>query len=122
MENQVYFYYCVIEIDRELWKKKYFFFFEGLVVGAIIRYGFSSSNTIQRLPVVPASTYNETIPPDLLLFQLHENTTSGLKNKTFAYSFRGEIFKQDSEIDKKVWFTRANFTWQVEWKKKTRRR
>ncbi|XP_058802563.1 sodium/hydrogen exchanger 6 isoform X3 [Phymastichus coffea] len=76
----------------------------GLVVGAIIRNGFSSSNTIQRLPVVPAAVYTESIPPDLLLFQLHENTTSGIKNKTFAYLFRGEIFKQDSVIDKKATF------------------
>lgn len=76
----------------------------GLIVGAIIRYGFTSSSTIQRLPVVPAAPYNQSIPPDILWFQVYENKTDGGSgNKTYAYSFRGEIFKQDSEIDKKVY-------------------
>jgi sodium/hydrogen exchanger-like protein 6/7 len=75
----------------------------GLIIGAIIRYGFTTSNTIQRLPVIPAAPYNQSIPPDILWFQVHENMSGSLvKNKTFAYSFRGEIIKQDSEIDKKV--------------------
>lgn len=72
----------------------------GLVVGAIIRYGFKTNNTIQRLPVVPADRYNQSIPPDILWFRVPDNNIGA--NKTFAYSFRGEIFKQDSEIDKKV--------------------
>lgn len=75
----------------------------GLIVGAIIRYGFTTSNTIQHLPVVPAAPYNQSIPPDILWFQVGESISAGgTKNKTYAYSFRGEIFKQDSEIDKKV--------------------
>ncbi|KAJ8684172.1 hypothetical protein QAD02_019964 [Eretmocerus hayati] len=73
----------------------------GLVVGAIIRYGFKSSNAIQHLSVVPLdpSYYNESDPiPDTLWF-----TSTGV-NKTFSYSFRGEISKQDNEIDKKATF------------------
>ncbi|XP_032455675.1 sodium/hydrogen exchanger 7 isoform X24 [Nasonia vitripennis] len=77
----------------------------GLIVGAIIRYGFTTSNTIQHLPVVPAAPYNQSIPPDILWFQVFENKTGGgFGNKTYAYSFRGEIYKQDSEIDKKATF------------------
>ena len=76
----------------------------GLIVGAIIRYGFRTSHTIQRLPVVPAAPYNQSIPPDVLLIKFqHDNISGAGINKTFAYSFRGEISKQDSEIDKKVW-------------------
>lgn len=81
------------------------FMISGLIVGAIIRYGFKSSNKIEHLPVVPApgTTYNQSIPPDILWFEVQETMNgASAKNKTFAYSFRGEIFKQDSEIDKKV--------------------
>lgn len=79
------------------------FTISGLIVGAIIRYGLKSSNKIEHLQVKPVETYNLSIPPDSLWFEVRSdpNTTTG-KNKTFAYSFKGEILKQDNEIDKKV--------------------
>ncbi|XP_043287759.1 sodium/hydrogen exchanger 7 isoform X3 [Venturia canescens] len=79
----------------------------GLIIGAIIRYGFTTSSGILHMPVVPAaaSQYNESIPPDSLWLAFPENKGSGhVENKTFAYSFRGEIYKGDNEIDLKATF------------------
>ena len=77
----------------------------GLIIGAIIRYGFKSNSAILHMSVVPGphSKYNETVPPDTLWLRFPEDKGGGImKNKTFAYNFRGEIFKQDNEIDLKV--------------------
>ncbi|XP_023244927.1 sodium/hydrogen exchanger 7 isoform X2 [Copidosoma floridanum] len=77
-----------------------------VIYGAIIRYGYSFSSSIEKLQVVPADPLdsNRTIPPDLLWINMQENISGTVKNKTFAYWFRGEIYKQDSEIDKKATF------------------
>lgn len=77
----------------------------GLIIGAIIRYGFTTSSTILHMPVVPDNTskYNQSVPPDTLWLRFPEDKGGGIvKNKTFAYSFRGEIYKEDNEIDLKV--------------------
>lgn len=77
----------------------------GLIIGAIIRYGFTPSSTILHMPVVPDNTskYNQSVPPDTLWLRFPEDKGGGIiKNKTFAYSFRGEIYKEDNEIDLKV--------------------
>ncbi|KOC65499.1 Sodium/hydrogen exchanger 6 [Habropoda laboriosa] len=79
----------------------------GLIIGAIIRYGFTTSSTILHMPVVPdnSSKYNQSVPPDTLWLRFPEDKGGGvIKNKTFAYSFRGEIYKQDNEIDLKIFF------------------
>ncbi|XP_076685697.1 na[+]/H[+] hydrogen exchanger 3 isoform X6 [Andrena cerasifolii] len=79
----------------------------GLIIGAIIRYGFTSSSTILHMPVVPdnSSRYNQSVPPDTLWLRFPEDKGGGIiTNKTFAYSFRGEIYKQDNEIDLKATF------------------
>ncbi|CAK9801910.1 Sodium/hydrogen exchanger 7 [Anthophora quadrimaculata] len=79
----------------------------GLIIGAIIRYGFTTSSTILHMPVVPdnSSKYNQSVPPDTLWLRFPEDKGGGIiKNKTFAYSFRGEIYKQDNEIDLKATF------------------
>lgn len=82
--------------------------FLGLIIGAIIRYGFTTSSTILHMPVVPdnSSKYNQSVPPDTLWLRFPEDKGGGniIKNKTFAYLFRGEIYKQDNEIDLKVLF------------------
>lgn len=84
----------------------------GLIIGAIIRYGFTTSSTILHMPVVPDNTskYNQSVPPDSLWLRFPEDKGGGIvKNKTFAYSFRGEIYKEDNEIDLKVkWVIRNN--------------
>jgi len=57
------------------------------------------------MPVVPdnSSKYNQSVPPDTLWLRFPEDKGGGIvKNKTFAYSFRGEIYKEDNEIDLKV--------------------
>lgn len=57
------------------------------------------------MPVVPDNTskYNQSVPPDTLWLRFPEDKGGGMiKNKTFAYSFRGEIYKEDNEIDLKV--------------------
>ncbi|XP_011066167.1 PREDICTED: sodium/hydrogen exchanger 7 isoform X1 [Acromyrmex echinatior] len=79
----------------------------GLIIGAIIRYGFTTSSTILHMPVVPdnSSKYNQSVPPDTLWLRFPEDKGGGVvKNKTFAYSFRGEIYKEDNEIDLKATF------------------
>ncbi|KZC05149.1 Sodium/hydrogen exchanger 7, partial [Dufourea novaeangliae] len=79
----------------------------GLIIGAIIRYGFRTNSTILHMPVVPdnSSKYNQSVPPDTLWLRFPEDKGGGvIKNKTFAYSFRGEIYKQDNEIDLKATF------------------
>ncbi|XP_015610119.1 sodium/hydrogen exchanger 9 isoform X2 [Cephus cinctus] len=79
----------------------------GLIVGAIIRYGFTTNSAIQHMPVVPdnSSKYNQSVPPDTLWLRFPEDKGGGvIKNKTFAYTFRGEIYKQDNEIDLKATF------------------
>ncbi|XP_020289197.1 sodium/hydrogen exchanger 7 isoform X5 [Pseudomyrmex gracilis] len=79
----------------------------GLIIGAIIRYGFATSSTILHMPVVPdnSSKYNQSVPPDTLWLRFPEDKGGGIvKNKTFAYSFRGEIYKEDNEIDLKATF------------------
>ncbi|XP_070172785.1 sodium/hydrogen exchanger 7 isoform X2 [Polyergus mexicanus] len=79
----------------------------GLIIGAIIRYGFTTSSTILHMPVVPDNTskYNQSVPPDSLWLRFPEDKGGGIvKNKTFAYSFRGEIYKEDNEIDLKATF------------------
>ncbi|XP_015110412.1 sodium/hydrogen exchanger 7 isoform X2 [Diachasma alloeum] len=78
----------------------------GLIIGAIIRYGFKTS-PITHMRVEPEvdNRYNQSVPPDSLWLRFPEDKGGGtVKNKTFAYSFRGEIFKQDSEIDLKATF------------------
>ena len=77
----------------------------GLIIGAIIRYGFKTNSEILHMSVEPSpySKYNESVPPDTLWLHFPEDKGGGVKkNKTFAYNFRGEIFKQDNEIDLKV--------------------
>ncbi|XP_033207675.1 sodium/hydrogen exchanger 7 isoform X3 [Belonocnema kinseyi] len=79
----------------------------GLIIGAIIRYGFKTNSEILHMPVQPSpySKYNESVPPDTLWLHFPEDKGGGVKkNKTFAYNFRGEIFKQDNEIDLKATF------------------
>ncbi|XP_057333082.1 sodium/hydrogen exchanger 6 isoform X2 [Microplitis mediator] len=77
----------------------------GLIVGAIIRYGLRTTdgkNTINHMPVVPDvehSKYNQSVPPDSLWLHFPEDKGGGnIKNKTFSYSFRGEIYKEEEEI------------------------
>ncbi|XP_043486332.1 sodium/hydrogen exchanger 7 isoform X4 [Polistes fuscatus] len=79
----------------------------GLIIGAIIRYGFTTNSAILHMPVVPdnSSKYNQSVPPDTLWLRFPEDKGGGLiKNKTFAYTFRGEIYKEDNEIDLKATF------------------
>lgn len=81
-------------------------YISGLIIGAIIRYGFATSSTILHMPVVPdnSSKYNQSVPPDTLWLRFPEDKGGLIKSKTFSYSFRGEIHKQDSEIDLKVFY------------------
>jgi len=84
----------------------------GLVVGAIIRYT-GPTPEVRVLSVVPAFGvhYNHSVPPDVLQLQLSKKLTSKssatfLNNRTFVYSFRGEIDNTSlNEIDQKVGFT-----------------
>ncbi|KAK2584957.1 hypothetical protein KPH14_002546 [Odynerus spinipes] len=79
----------------------------GLIIGAIIRYGFTTNSAILHMPVVPdnSSKYDQSVPPDTLWLRFPEDKGGGvIKNKTFAYTFRGEIYKEDNEIDLKATF------------------
>nr|CAD7447743.1 unnamed protein product [Timema bartmani] len=78
---------------------------KGLIVGAIIRYTGSTSTVFHMLVVPePASKYNLSLPPDTLWLHF-SNKVGGVtptSNKTYAYTFRGEIVDvEDNEIDLK---------------------
>lgn len=86
--------------------------FAGLIVGAIIRYG-GQDYEVNHIRVIPARGYgrNLSIPPDNLFFSMEVvEQTSGTavkkENKTYAYSFQGEINDvENKKLDQKV---RAN--------------
>ncbi|CAH0592324.1 unnamed protein product [Chrysodeixis includens] len=83
----------------------------GLIVGAIIRYA-GSTNQVTYINVHPApeTKYNLSVPPDMLRLHFPDKmqVSSGdapVPNKTYAYSFRGEIVNvEQNEIDLKATF------------------
>ncbi|XP_026319606.1 sodium/hydrogen exchanger 7 isoform X3 [Hyposmocoma kahamanoa] len=83
----------------------------GLIVGAIIRYA-GKTNQVTYLDAHPApdTKYNLSVPPDILRFHFPDKIqiNSGdapVPNKTYAYSFRGEIVNlEQNEIDLKATF------------------
>ncbi|XP_063899620.1 sodium/hydrogen exchanger 6 isoform X4 [Helicoverpa armigera] len=83
----------------------------GLIVGAIIRYA-ASTNQVTYINVHPApeTKYNLSVPPDMLRLHFPDKmqVSSGdapVPNKTYAYSFRGEIVNvEQNEIDLKATF------------------
>ncbi|XP_063839195.1 sodium/hydrogen exchanger 6 [Ostrinia nubilalis] len=84
----------------------------GLIVGAIIRYA-GSTNQITHIDVHPApdTKYNLSVPPDVLRFHFPDKLQVShagdipVPNKTYAYSFRGEIVNiEQNEIDLKATF------------------
>ncbi|KAF7991718.1 hypothetical protein HCN44_010519 [Aphidius gifuensis] len=79
----------------------------GLIIGAIIRYGFKPDSAIHHMRVQEKndSSYNQSVPPDSLWLSFPEDKGGGnIKNKTFSYSFKGEIYREDREIDLKATF------------------
>lgn len=83
-----------------------FLIFLGLIVGAIIRYGGSSSPVLSMQVYGNDPKYNSSLPPDTvsLHFPVRSNLNSKT-NKTFAYTFRGEVADvQDNAIDLKATF------------------
>nr|XP_026494715.1 sodium/hydrogen exchanger 7 isoform X5 [Vanessa tameamea] len=83
----------------------------GLIVGAIIRYA-GSTNQVTYLDAHPEpnAKYNLSVPPDIVRFHFPDKIqiSSGeipVPNKTYAYSFRGEIVNlEQNEIDLKATF------------------
>ncbi|XP_068626629.1 sodium/hydrogen exchanger 6 [Battus philenor] len=83
----------------------------GLIVGAIIRYG-ASTNQVTYIDALPApeTAYNLSVPPDVVRFHFPNKmqiSAEGIPvpNKTYAYSFRGEIVNMEqNEIDLKATF------------------
>lgn len=80
----------------------------GLIIGALIRYtGTSSSVTHVSVHSYNNTKYNLSVPPDTLWFRFPNRfiNSSIVPNKTYAYSFRGEIVDvENSEIDLKATF------------------
>ncbi|XP_046383278.1 sodium/hydrogen exchanger 7 isoform X3 [Ischnura elegans] len=78
----------------------------GLIVGAIIRYA-GSTTAVLHLSVEPddkGREYNQSYPPDTLWLRF-PNKPSTTPNKTYAYTFRGEIVDlEENEIDLKATF------------------
>ncbi|CAH0724724.1 unnamed protein product, partial [Brenthis ino] len=83
----------------------------GLIVGAIIRYA-GSTNQVTHIDARPDpdTKYNLSVPPDILRFHFPDKIqiSTGdipVPNKTYAYSFRGEIVNlEQNEIDLKATF------------------
>lgn len=61
------------------------------------------NSAISHMNVIPVDNVkNLTVPPDTLRLHLEDKEGDTIKNNTFAYSFRGAIYREDNEIDKKV--------------------
>ncbi|XP_061385775.1 sodium/hydrogen exchanger 6 isoform X3 [Danaus plexippus] len=83
----------------------------GLIVGAIIRYA-GSTNQVTHIDAFPApnTKYNLSVPPDIVRFHFPDTIPISpgevpVPNKTYAYSFRGEIVNlEQNEIDLKATF------------------
>lgn len=83
----------------------------GLIVGAIIRYA-GTKTPITHMVVDPESEakFNQSLPPDSLWLMFpgklpNDGTTPIRANKTYSYSFRGEVAKlEENEIDLKATF------------------
>ncbi|KAL0268570.1 UNVERIFIED_CONTAM: hypothetical protein PYX00_010457 [Menopon gallinae] len=80
----------------------------GLIIGALIRYtGTSNSVTHVSVHANNNTKYNLSVPPDTLWFKFPNKivNASVIPNKTYAYTFRGEIMDvENSEIDLKATF------------------
>lgn len=83
----------------------------GLIVGAIIRYAGTKTPIIHlSVDPEPDSKFNQSLPPDSLWLVFpgklpHEIDTPNRANKTYSYSFRGEVAKlEENEIDLKATF------------------
>ncbi|KRT83233.1 Na/H antiporter, partial [Oryctes borbonicus] len=76
----------------------------GLIVGAIIRYAGSTGEVLHMSVVSNDQNYNSSLPPDALSLNFPVKSSSLPKNKTYEYTFRGEIQLRDNEIDLKATF------------------
>lgn len=78
--------------------------FLGLIVGAIIRYSGTKTQSL-TMNVFPPSDdrYNASLPPDTLTLHFPVNTPFRT-NKTYQYNFRGAVDVTNKEIDMKVTF------------------
>lgn len=79
----------------------------GLIVGAIIRYAGSTSPVLNMQVYSNDPNYNSSLPPDLvsLHFSAKGNMSNSKTNKTYAYTFRGEVVDiQENQIDLKATF------------------
>lgn len=73
-------------------------------MGALIRYTGSSTSVVHMSVTQDRdSKYNLSLPPDNVWLQYpNKSVNTNGPNKIYAYTFRGEIDKEDSEIDMKV--------------------
>lgn len=80
--------------------------FSGLIVGAIIRYAGSTTRVLNMQVYGNDAKYNSSLPPDTLSLYFPVKGNYNYKtNKTFQYTFRGEIVDiQENEIDLKATF------------------
>uniref|UniRef100_A0A182F191 Sodium/hydrogen exchanger n=1 Tax=Anopheles albimanus TaxID=7167 RepID=A0A182F191_ANOAL len=83
----------------------------GLIVGAIIRYAGTTTPIIHvAVDPQPDVKFNQSLPPDTLWLKFPGNLPHGSDqpvkaNKTYTYSFRGEIANiEENEIDLKATF------------------
>ncbi|XP_046993768.1 sodium/hydrogen exchanger 7 isoform X4 [Schistocerca americana] len=77
----------------------------GLIVGALIRYAGNASSVVHMTVVPEKDKYNLSLPPDSLWLRFpNKGGSPNVPNKTYAYTFRGEIDVDDSEIELKATF------------------
>lgn len=76
----------------------------GLIVGAIIRYAGSTGEVLHMSVISNDLNYNSSLPPDALALNFPVRSGPLLKNKTYEYTFRGEIQLRENEIDLKATF------------------
>ncbi|XP_068916885.1 sodium/hydrogen exchanger 7 isoform X4 [Tenebrio molitor] len=77
----------------------------GLIVGAIIRYSGSPSHVLNMQVFADDPKYNSSLPPDTVSLHFPVKGPYIKSNKTFQYTFRGEIADPvENEIDLKATF------------------
>ena len=68
----------------------------GLIMGAVVRYGVTDLGTdpyilkVRPYRLEHSNSSKESLP-DVLLLMAHGKTTESLRNKTLAYTFKGEV-------------------------------
>ena len=73
-------------------------------MGAIIRYKGATNKVLHMSVTSDDPIYNSSFPPDTVSLVFPIKGSTNFINKTYEYTFRGEVDIQNNEIDLKATF------------------